>query len=79
MEQCAPLWAGNLSKKSAKALSRVEKNAMKIIFPLKNPEESIQRLGIKNLQERRICLTKRFAIKMFSKLMNEQTEDVFRS
>ena len=40
LEQCAPLWAGNLTKKSSKALTLVEKNALRIIYPRKNYEEN---------------------------------------
>ena len=84
LEQCAPLWAGNLSKKSSKALSRVEKNALRIIFPTKSYEESTKCLNLVRLDERRINLTKTFAQKMaknprFEHLFKKRTGSKTRS
>ena len=64
LEYCAPLWAGNLSVKSIKALTRVEKNALKIIFPSLSYEEAVLSLNIQNLSQRRLTLTKKCAQKM---------------
>ena len=74
-EYCAPLWAANLSKKSAKALTRVEKNAFRIIFPQKTYEESIEILQIQNLNERRFFLTKKCAKSMSQ---NEKYKFLFK-
>ena len=120
LEYCAPLWAGNLSKKAVKALTRVEKNAFKIIFPQKTYDEAASTLEIKLLSQRRLFLAQKCAktmsqhekfkylfkkkygpntrsnckfqvpksrtnrmkyspISVFSKLMNGQTENVFRN
>ena len=64
LEYCAPLWAANLTKKSVKALTRVEKHAFRIIFPEKTYEESTQILQIQNLAERRFFLSKKCAKSM---------------
>ena len=64
LEYCAPLWAGNLSVKSVRALSRVEKNALKVILPNQSYEQAISSLKIQNLSERRLILTTKCAQKM---------------
>ena len=120
LEYCAPLWAGNLTQKSVKALTRVEKNAFRIIHPLKTYEEAAEALEIQFLAQRRISLSQKCArtmsqhekfqylftkktglvtrsksqfqvpksrrnrhkfspITVFSKLLNGQTENVFRN
>ena len=64
LEMCAPLWAGNLKKCSLNSLIRVERNAMKIIFPQKDYLDSIDSLQMKPIQSRLFILTKKCALKM---------------
>ena len=61
LEYCAPLWAGNLTQKSVKALTRVEKNAFRLIHPLKTYEETAEALEIQFLAQRRISLAQKCA------------------
>ena len=74
LEYCVPLWAGNLSKKSVKMLTRVEKNALRVIFPDKTYEQSIESLKMRKLADRRVQLTKACAQKMAK---NEKFSDFF--
>ena len=64
LEYCAPLWAGNLKKSSVRALERVERNVMHLLFPGKNYDNATREAQIVKLTERRFILTKRYSEKL---------------
>ena len=76
VEFCAPLWAGNLSKSSVKALDRIEQNAMKILFPGKTYFQSLEILQLKNLSQRRLDLTMKYGRKAAT---NPKMSHLFKS
>ena len=55
-------------------LTRVEKNALRVIFPDKTYEQSIESLKMRKLADRRVQLTKACAQKMAK---NEKFSDFF--
>ena len=76
LEQSAVIWTGNLTEENKSDLERVQKNVLRVIFgdEYEHYNDSLEKLGICTLSERREKLTKKFAI---SCIENERTKNLF--
>ena len=76
LEQSAVVWHSSLTAKNRRALERVQKAAIRLIFKGKNKtyEEGLKRLNIGTLEDRRTLLCLKFAKNC---LKNETVKDFF--
>ena len=76
LEQSAVVWHSSLTAKNRRALERVQKAAIRLIFKGKNKtyEEGLKRLNIGTLEDRRTLLCLKFAKNC---LKNEKVKDFF--
>ena len=76
LEQSAVVWHSSLTAKNRRALERVQKAAIRLIFKGKNKtyEEGLKRLNIGTLEDRRTFLCLKFAKNC---LKNEKVKDFF--